>query len=184
MNSLPSINSLLSQYEHSGSSSAPSSYQAFQQDRYNSPPWPTVLSDSPTPEPQDVGHQERDRAISATPHRKTRVGMKDEDTKARLVKLCMNNFDDYQQTKKKDIFMDRMQAMFKEQTGLDVNVKGYLYCWVKDRRKVVEEEKTKSVVARRHGEFDQALDQWIVMVDDAAAITEDEKKAKKEEENQ
>jgi len=108
-----------------------------------------------------------DREISATPQRKPRISMKDEDTKALLVKLCMNNFDDYQQTKKKNVFMDQMQMMFKEQTGLEVSVKGYMYRWVKDRRKIVEEEKTKSRAARSYGEFDQALDQWIDMVDDA-----------------
>jgi len=53
--------------------------------------------------------------------------MKDEDTKALLVRLCMNNFDDYQQTKKQNVFMDQMQMMFKEQTGLEVSVKGYMY---------------------------------------------------------
>jgi len=110
--------------------------------------------------------------------------MKDEDTKALLVKLCMNNFDDYQQTKKQNVFMDQMQMMFKEQTGLEVSVKGYMYRCIKDRRKIVDEEKTKSGVVRSYGEFDQELDQWIAMVNDATAITEDKKKAKKEEENQ
>ena len=125
-----------------------------------------------------------DREISATPQRKPRISMKDEDTKALLVKLCMNNFDDYQQTKKQNVFMDQMQMMFKEQTGLEVSVKGYMYRCIKDRRKIVDEEKTKSGVVRSYGEFDQELDQWIAMVNDATAITEDKKKAKKEEENQ
>ena len=59
-----------------------------------------------------------------------------------------------------------------------------MYRWAKERRKVAQEEKTKSGVARSYGEFDQALDSWISMVDDAAAITEGEKKAKKEEDDQ
>jgi len=188
MNSLPSIDSLLRQYAPSGPSSTPPSYQVSRQDRYSSPPWPTIPSESPTPPPQGVVDQVDDRAndreILVTPQRKLRISMKDEDTKALLVKLCMNNFDDYQQTKKKNVFMDQMQMMFKEQTGLEVSVKGYMYRWVKDRRKIVEEEKTKSGVARSYGEVDQVLDQWIAMVDDVTAITEDEKKAKKEEENQ
>jgi len=116
--------------------------------------------------------------------RKQRILLKDEDTKARLVKLCINNFQDYVDTKKKDEFFSRIKCRFEMETGLDVDVKGYMYRWAKARRKVAEEEKMKSGVARSYGEFDLALDSWISMLDDVAATTDAERKTKKEEESQ
>jgi len=88
--------------------------------------------------------------------------------KARVVKTCINHFGEYSKAKKKDLFMEKMQETFKVITGLEMNFKGYLYQWVKERRKVVEEEKKKSGVIRHYGEFEIALDKWISMIDDIA----------------
>ena len=107
--------------------------------------------------------------------------LKDEDMKAHVVKTCINHFDEYLNSKKKDDFMEKMQEVFKTTTGLEINFKGYMYRWIKERRKVVEEEKRKSEVAHHYGEFEIALDAWITMIDDVARQTEAEKQAKKEQ---
>lgn len=117
------------------------------------------------------------------PDRKSRPRfiLKDEDMKVHVVKTCINHFDEYLNFKRKDDFMEKMQETFKATTGLEINFKGYLYRWIKERRKMVEEEKKKSGVARHYGEFEIALDTWITMIDGVARQTEAEKQARKQQ---
>ena len=71
--------------------------------------------------------------------------------------------------------------MFKATTGLEINFKEYLYRWIKERRKMVEEEKKKSGVACHYGEFEIALDTWLTIIDDIARQTGEEKQVKKKQ---
>jgi hypothetical protein len=116
---------------------------------------------------------EPDGALS----RKSRLVLTEDDQKARLMQLCCMHFKRYLAGKEK--FYLEMGVQFLAAEGVDVNVKGYIRRWVTARRKAVQDDITKSGVARHYGEFELLVDKWIQFVDAAAEQNRLERELKK-----
>lgn len=139
-------------------------------------PADSLVDRSPTPEPDDNPVpllSEPDGVLP--PSRKKRAVLRDDDQKAKLAQLCCIHFKRYLAGKEK--FYQDMRFLFLAAEGVDVNVKGYLYRWVQNRKNAVEMGIMKSGIARHYGGFEQAVDKWIQLTD---AATEQKRRAREQ----
>ncbi|KAI5837726.1 hypothetical protein DFP73DRAFT_588810 [Morchella snyderi] len=111
--------------------------------------------------------------------RRKRVFLKSDEDKARLVRLCINNFGRYGEGKERffEAIHDLYREIYPDPNGNSPNVKGFMQRWCETRRKELEEACGKSGIAEQASEWQQVMDHWLELIRDFDIRVKEEKTA-------